>query len=52
MIVIIIIIVIIAIFTYMLILGANKCKTDEERRLEDEEQIKYIRKWEENRDVK
>ena len=32
----------IAFFMYLVILGANKCKTDEERKQEDEEQAKAL----------
>lgn len=35
----------IGLFTYLIILGGNKNKTDEEQRLEDEEQIKYLRNY-------
>lgn len=45
MIVIFIFMIIIGIFTYLLILGADKCETDYERKLEDEEQIEFLRKY-------
>lgn len=32
-----------AIFLYLIILGGSKNKTDEERKIEDEEQIKYLK---------
>lgn len=35
----------VSIFMFLLIVGADKCKSDEERRLEDEEQIEYINNW-------
>lgn len=35
----------IGLFTYLIILGGNKNKTDEEQRLEDEEQIKYLKNY-------
>lgn len=31
-----------AIFMYLIIVGGNKNKTNEEQRMEDEEQIKYL----------
>ncbi len=40
-----IILLIIAIFMYLVIVGADKCKTEEERRLEDEEQMNYLRNY-------
>ena len=36
---------IIAIFTYLIFLGANKCKTEEEKILEDEEQMKFLKEY-------
>ena len=36
--------IIIAVFMYLLILGANKCKTAEERELEGNEQMEQIKK--------
>lgn len=35
--------IIIAFLMYLVILGANKCKTDEERKQEDEEQAKALK---------
>ena len=52
--VVIFIFILIALFTYLVILGANMCKTDEEKKLEDEEQMNYLRnykKMEENRNM-
>ncbi len=49
MIVIFIFMTIIGIFTYLLILGADKCKTDYERKLEDKEQVEFLRKYEKRR---
>ena len=40
-----IIFLLITILMYLVIVGADKCKTDEERRLEDEEQMNYIRDY-------
>lgn len=40
-----IIFLIITIFMYLVIVGADKCKTEEERRLEDEEQMNYLRNY-------
>ncbi|MGN1311634.1 MAG: hypothetical protein ACI4U4_01315 [Bacilli bacterium] len=34
-----------ALFTYLIIRGANELKTDEERFYEDEEQMKYLRDY-------
>lgn len=31
-----------AIFLYLIVLGANKCKTPEERKMEDEEESKCL----------
>ena len=42
--VIYIIFLLITIFMYLVIVGANKCKT-EERRFEDEEQMNYLRNY-------
>lgn len=42
--VVIIIMIIISIFTYLIILGASKCKSEEEQRMEDMEQIEYLNK--------
>lgn len=33
-----------AIFLYLIVLGANKCKTLEERKMEDEEESKCLSK--------
>lgn len=41
----IIVMIIITILIYMILVGANKLKTEEEKRLEDEEQIKYIKNY-------
>lgn len=35
----------ITLFMYLIIVGASKCKTDEERRYEDEEQMNYLRNY-------
>ncbi len=40
-----IIFLIITIFMYLVIVGSAKCKTEEERRLEDEEQMNYLRNY-------
>lgn len=40
-----IIFILIAIFTYLIILGASMNKSNEERRLEDQEQIEYLRNY-------
>ena len=44
-IIILILMILTAIFTYLVILGASKCKTQTERKMEDEEQIKYLRNY-------
>lgn len=44
-----IILVLIAIFTYLVILGASISKTDEERMIEDQEQMEYLRNYREMR---
>lgn len=49
MIVIFIFMIIIGVFTYLLILGADKCKTDYERKLEAEEQIEFLREYKKRR---
>lgn len=49
MVAIIFIIITITFFIYMIFVGANKLKTEEERKLENEEQIKYIRKYQNER---
>lgn len=49
MVAIIFIMITITICIYMIFVGANKLKTEEERKLEDEEQIKYIRKYQNER---
>ncbi len=43
--VIIIILIIIAIFTYLIILGGNMQKTQEEQEIEDKEQMEYIKDY-------
>ena len=40
-----VIFVFIAIFTYLIILGASMSKSDEERKLEDQEQIEYLKNY-------
>lgn len=44
LIIIFIILALVAIFTYLIILGASMNKSDEERELEDQEQIEYLKK--------
>lgn len=41
--------VVIALGMYLVIVGGNINKTDEERRLEDEEQMNYLKKYKNNR---
>ena len=45
-----IILVLIAIFTYLVILGASMSKTNEERMIEDQEQMEYLRNYREMRE--
>lgn len=45
LIIIFIILALIAIFTYLIILGASMNKSDEERELEDQEQIEYLKNY-------
>lgn len=52
LIVILIILILIAIFTYLVILGASMSITDEERMIEDQEQIEYLRKYREKKENK
>ena len=47
-----ILIVIIALFTYLIILGASKCKSIEEQNPEDEEQMEYLRNYKKKGDNK
>ena len=37
--------ILITIFMYLVIVGTEKCKTDEERKFEDEEQMNYLRNY-------
>lgn len=50
--ILLILIVIIALFTYLIILGANKCKSIEEQNTEDEEQMEYLRNYKKKGDNK
>ncbi len=43
--IIIVILIIIAILTYMIVLGGNMNKTQEEKYIEDKEQIEYIKNY-------
>lgn len=45
MIMIILLFILIALLTYLIILGSNRNKTEEERKIEDQEQIEYLEKW-------
>ena len=47
-----IILVLIAIFTYLVILGASMSKTNEERMIEDQEQMEYLRNYKKKGDNK
>lgn len=46
-----IIAILITIFIYMIIIGANMTKTDEEQLLEDEEELKYLRDYNSRRKI-
>ena len=48
--ILLILIVIIALFTYLIILGASKCKSIEEQNTEDQEQMEYLRNYREMRE--
>lgn len=41
----VILFILIGISTYLVILGGSKSKTEEEQRLEDEEQIRYLENY-------
>ncbi len=43
--IIFIIMFVFAIITYLIFLGASKCKSDYERELEDKEQMKYLEQY-------
>lgn len=51
-IVFLLIIILIALFTYLIILGVNLCKTDEEKAFEDQEQMEYLSNYEKMRERK
>ena len=42
----------IAIFTYLIILGADRIKTAEEKEIENQEQMKYLKNYKENQERK
>ena len=46
--IIITIMILIAVFMYLVILGGSKSKTELERRMEDAEQIRALKKWRKN----
>lgn len=50
--ILLILIVIIALFTYLIILGASKCKSIEEQNIEDDEQMEYLRNYKKKGDNK
>lgn len=50
--ILLILIVIIALFTYLIILEASKCKSIEEQNTEDEEQMEYLRNYKKKGDNK
>lgn len=45
MLILLIVLFLVSILMVLLIVGADRCKTDEERRLEEQEQIEYINNW-------
>lgn len=45
MVMIILLFILIALLTYLIILGSNASKTEEERKIEDQEQVEYLEKW-------
>lgn len=49
MIIIILIMILIALLTYLIILGGSMNETDEERKLENIEQLEYLKKMEERK---
>ena len=49
--IIILIILIIALFILIILKGASINKTEEEIRIEDEEQIKYINEWRKKHEI-
>lgn len=50
-IILIIILIIIIIFMYLVIVGANLSKGDEERKFEDKEQIEYLNNYHKNKKI-
>ncbi len=51
-IILIIILIIIAIFMYLVIVGANLLKSEEEREFEDREQMEYLKNYHKNKNHK
>ena len=45
MVVVTVILVVWGFFTYLIILGGSKSKTDYERKMEDEEQMRYLSEY-------
>lgn len=52
MVTLIIVMLLVAILIVLIIIGANMSKTDYERQLEDEEQMRYLREYQENKNKK
>lgn len=44
----IIVMLLVAILIVLILIGANMCKTDYERQLDDEEQMRYLKEYQEN----
>lgn len=49
MLILYILLTLIALFTYLIIVGGNMNKTEKEKRLEDEEQMKFLEDYENRR---
>lgn len=52
LIIVLAIFIFVALFTYLIILGASMNKTDEERKIEDQEQIEYLKKYRKEKENK
>lgn len=50
LIIVIILLILITIFTYLMIVYASMCKTEEERILEDQEQMEYLKRYKEKKE--
>ena len=52
MVTLIIVMLLVAILIVLIIIGANICKTDYERQLDDEEQMRYLKEYQEKKNNK